>query len=130
MPSSNVSGNTNWTFTYIGEPTTATATGASNSATITLSYLVVEANATTATSTGAAQDASVAIYVSGGNATASGVANNTSITVVITLQYIRPASDLIITGWTTQIGGTTNLYATLDEAIEDDADYIVAVMSP
>lgn len=44
-------------------------------------------------------------------------------------QIIRPNGDITITGWTTNLGGTTNLYATLDEVGVDDSDYVTAVMT-
>jgi len=39
-------------------------------------------------------------------------------------QIARPIADLAAGGWTTQSGGTTNLYAVLDEDTPDDADYV------
>ncbi len=39
------------------------------------------------------------------------------------LTYVRPVSDDTVGGWTTSAGGGTNLYATVDEAVIDDADY-------
>jgi len=39
-------------------------------------------------------------------------------------QIARPIADVALGTWTTQSGGTTNLYATLDEDTPDDADYV------
>lgn len=40
--------------------------------------------------------------------------------------YIRPISDDSVVGtWTTHSGGTSNLFATIDEVAADDADYVV-----
>lgn len=45
-------------------------------------------------------------------------------------QTARPDSDGTITGWTDQAGGTTNLYATLDETTPSDADYVKSADNP
>jgi hypothetical protein len=45
-------------------------------------------------------------------------------------QLARPISDVAAGSWTTQSGGTTNLYATIDEASASDADYIRSSASP
>lgn len=39
-------------------------------------------------------------------------------------QFLVPNGDLAVTGWSTQAGGTTNLYTVLDEEPASDADYI------
>jgi hypothetical protein len=41
-----------------------------------------------------------------------------------------PDSDNSIGSWTTQAGGTTNLYQTIDEATASDADYVRSTTSP
>jgi len=46
------------------------------------------------------------------------------------LQYLRPSSDSSVGQWTTHVGGTTNLYQTIDEVSPDDADYIQSERSP
>lgn len=46
------------------------------------------------------------------------------------VQIARPSSDSSRGSWTTQSGGTTNLYATIDEATADDADYVQSSASP
>ena len=45
-------------------------------------------------------------------------------TPIVGVQLERPISDIAAGGWTDQDGGTTNLYAVVDEAIVDDADYV------
>jgi hypothetical protein len=42
----------------------------------------------------------------------------------LVLVYVRPDSDVLAGDWTTHLGGTTNLYAMVDEAVADDDDYI------
>ena len=43
-------------------------------------------------------------------------------------QYARPSSDIATGGWTSSLGGA--LYAALDEASADDADYIYSPNDP
>jgi len=38
--------------------------------------------------------------------------------------FARPTSDLITSGWSTQAGDTTNLFQSIDEVVENLADYI------
>lgn len=38
-------------------------------------------------------------------------------------QFARPVTDVTVTGWTTQSGGITALFDTLNETVADDADY-------
>lgn len=45
-------------------------------------------------------------------------------------QFARPDADLHVGNFTTHSGGTTNLFATIDEASPDDADYIRSPASP
>lgn len=46
-------------------------------------------------------------------------------------QFARPSADTNNPGnWTTQSGGTTNLYTTIDEATADDTDYIQSPTNP
>lgn len=47
-----------------------------------------------------------------------------------TPQYARPTSDSSVGTWTTNAGGTTNLYQTIDETAFDDADYIQSIAAP
>jgi len=46
------------------------------------------------------------------------------------IQTIRPASDIAAGGWTNELGGTTNLFASVDEPTPDDADYIQSPVNP
>lgn len=46
--------------------------------------------------------------------------NETSGGALVT---VYPVSDVSVGTWTTQAGGTTNLYAVIDEVVADDADY-------
>ena len=45
-------------------------------------------------------------------------------------QFGRPSADTSIGGYTDQAGGTTNIYATIDEVVASDADYIRSVVAP
>jgi len=45
-------------------------------------------------------------------------------------QFSVPISDFSAGNWTTQSGGTTNLFATLDETNRDDTDYIRSEQTP
>jgi hypothetical protein len=47
-----------------------------------------------------------------------------------TPQYARPTSDQSAGTWTTDTGGTTNLYAAIDETSPSDADYIQSIAAP
>ena len=41
-------------------------------------------------------------------------------------QFARPVSDVTVNaGWTTDLGGTSNLYASIDEATASDTDYVI-----
>lgn len=51
------------------------------------------------------------------------------LTVVVEVQVARPSADVAAGSWTTQAGGTTNLFATIDEATADDADYVRSSLS-
>jgi len=46
----------------------------------------------------------------------------------VALQYLRPISDIAANGWLPNTGG--DLYAMLDEATADDADYIYSPNDP
>lgn len=46
------------------------------------------------------------------------------------LQTAAPTADLDDGSWTTELGSTVNLYASIDEAIAVDADYIQSSDSP
>lgn len=45
-------------------------------------------------------------------------------------QFLRPDADTTIGNFTTQAGGTTNLYQTIDESSADDGDYVRSPTSP
>jgi hypothetical protein len=45
-------------------------------------------------------------------------------------QFARPTADTSIGTYTDQAGGTSSIYATLDETVADDADYIKSVSAP
>lgn len=45
-------------------------------------------------------------------------------------QFARPSADTSAGTWTTHSGGTSNLYATIDETSADDSDYIKSVSAP
>jgi hypothetical protein len=42
--------------------------------------------------------------------------------------FARPSADISRGSWTTQSGATTNLWATIDEAIADDADFVQSAL--
>jgi hypothetical protein len=43
--------------------------------------------------------------------------------------FARPSADISRGSWTTQSGGTANLFATLDEEAADDADYVISAIN-
>jgi hypothetical protein len=43
--------------------------------------------------------------------------------------FARPSADISRGSWTTQSGGTANLFATLDEEAADDADYVISALN-
>jgi hypothetical protein len=43
--------------------------------------------------------------------------------------FARPSADIARGSWTTNSGGTTNLWATIDEAVADDADYVISALN-
>lgn len=45
-------------------------------------------------------------------------------------QFARPDADIVKVGWTDQAGGTANLWATIDETVASDADFIRSPSSP
>lgn len=45
-------------------------------------------------------------------------------------QYGRPSADTSIGGYTDQLGGTTNIFQKIDEAVADDADYVRSALAP
>jgi hypothetical protein len=45
-------------------------------------------------------------------------------------QLVRPVSDVSAGAWTTESGGTSNLYASIDETSASDSDYIRSEVSP
>jgi hypothetical protein len=57
-------------------------------------------------------------------------ANQTLAAVGAQLQFVRPVSDRLAGGWTTETGATTNLYASVDEAAASFADYIRSENNP
>jgi hypothetical protein len=44
-------------------------------------------------------------------------------------QFARPFADISRGSWTTQSGGTANLFATLDEESADDNDYVISALN-
>ena len=48
----------------------------------------------------------------------------------VLLVYLRPDADASNSGWSTQAGGTTNLYQMVDETSPDDADFIRSSVNP
>jgi hypothetical protein len=40
--------------------------------------------------------------------------------------YLRPVADSTIGGWATELASTVSLYASIDEAIASDSDYIIS----
>ena len=46
------------------------------------------------------------------------------------LVYLRPDADASNSGWSTQAGGTTNLYLMVDDTSPDDADYVRSSKNP
>jgi hypothetical protein len=53
-----------------------------------------------------------------------------SIQIVPQVQKVRPDADQSIGTWTTDTGGTTNLWDALNEAIASDADYVKSAVNP
>lgn len=45
-------------------------------------------------------------------------------------QFARPTADTLNEGYTTQVGGTTNLFDTINESVTDDGDYIQTAIFP
>ena len=45
-------------------------------------------------------------------------------------QFAVPTSDISAGNWTTQVGGTTNLFSVVDESPPDDSDYIRSETGP
>lgn len=45
-------------------------------------------------------------------------------------QFARPTADALVGDYTTQAGGTSNLYQTIDEAAASDSDYIQSPTTP
>lgn len=45
-------------------------------------------------------------------------------------EELRPDADVTVGNWTTELGGTTNLYQSIDEATIDDGDYIKSEENP
>jgi hypothetical protein len=43
--------------------------------------------------------------------------------------FARPSADISRGSWTTQSGGTANLFATLDEEVADDNDYVMSAIN-
>jgi hypothetical protein len=43
--------------------------------------------------------------------------------------FARPSADISRGSWTTQSGGTANLFATLDEGVADDNDYVISALN-
>jgi hypothetical protein len=47
-----------------------------------------------------------------------------------TPQIVRPVSDVNVGSWTTESGGTSNLYLSIDESSANDSDYVRSPVSP
>lgn len=47
-----------------------------------------------------------------------------------TYQYARPNADITDGSWTNESGNNTNLYASIDESVINDSDYIQSSQSP
>jgi hypothetical protein len=45
-------------------------------------------------------------------------------------QIVRPVSDVNVGSWTTESGGTSDLYLSIDEASANDSDYVRSPVSP
>jgi len=45
-------------------------------------------------------------------------------------QFGRPSVDTLRDNWETEVGGTTNIWAQIDEVSFDDGDYIRTVLTP
>jgi hypothetical protein len=45
-------------------------------------------------------------------------------------QLLRPTADSVVGAYTTQAGGTTDLYQTIDETTASDADYVQSALAP
>lgn len=45
-------------------------------------------------------------------------------------QYARPAGDTVVGNWTNELGGTTNIYQSIDETTPNDSDYIQSPEDP
>jgi hypothetical protein len=58
------------------------------------------------------------------------IADGTELWLFGPRQFAVPTSDLSVGNWTTQIGGTSNLFAVVDETIPDDSDYIRSEQAP
>src|SRR3954468_15059146 len=52
-----------------------------------------------------------------------------ALTVVIVLLYLRPDADSVDGGWTNELGGTS-LFASIDETVASDTDYIQSSANP
>lgn len=52
------------------------------------------------------------------------------VTITDTPQVVYPVSDTSAGAWTTDSGGTTNLYASVDETPASDTDYIQSELNP
>ena len=45
-------------------------------------------------------------------------------------QFMRPNADTFLGNYTDQVGGVVNIFASIDEVVEDDADFIRSPASP
>jgi hypothetical protein len=53
-----------------------------------------------------------------------------AIQVVPAQQFLRPDGDIQADGWTTNAGGSTNLWDTINEVSANDADFVQSVVGP
>lgn len=53
------------------------------------------------------------------------------VSIIVVLTYARPSTDVTDGTWLNQVGSNVNLYASIDESVLDDADYIISsVLAP
>jgi hypothetical protein len=53
-----------------------------------------------------------------------------ALQIVPAQQFLRPDADIQADGWTTDAGGTTNLWDAINEVSANDADYVQSAVSP
>jgi len=88
-------------------------------------YIVVIKNSAFTSSTRTATPVTVAL-----SATATRTASPVTVVTSLAGQHAQPVSDQSIGNWTTQAGGTANLWSTVDEVSFDDSDYVQSGQAP